>query len=92
MTSAHTAYVFASYAFVAPIPPAYSLDSADSDAGGLTSNGICSISIWNNYKVHASTPLPLPARSAESMGYVTRSDALGYWSNKERKSIGSTVA
>lgn len=36
MTSAHTAYVFASYAFVAPIPPAYSLDSADSDAGGLT--------------------------------------------------------
>ena len=30
------AYVFASYAFVAPIPPATSLDSADSDAGGLT--------------------------------------------------------
>jgi len=35
MTSARTAYVFAFYALVALLPPETSLDSADSDAGGL---------------------------------------------------------
>lgn len=35
MTSSHTAYVFASKPFLALIPPETSLDSTDSDAGGL---------------------------------------------------------